>query len=59
MAAKRPRKGSFFILLTLPMLLPVKDIFYGAAISDMVGASFTLVMFFGVVRRKLRKEMSA
>ena len=54
------RKSLYMILLlTLPMLLPVKDIFYGAAISDMVGASFTLVMFFGVVRRKLRKEMSA
>ncbi len=46
-------------LLGLPLFLPVEQIFFASSISDLVGASFTLVMFFGVVRKKLWREMAA
>ncbi|MBQ7085207.1 MAG: MATE family efflux transporter [Anaerotignum sp.] len=52
------RKTLYIILLiTMPMFLPVENIFYAGSISDIIGASFTLVMFFSVVRKKLHKEM--
>ena len=53
------RKALYILLLlVLPLFLPVEQIFFAGSLSDIVGASFTLVMFFGVVRRKLKKEMS-
>lgn len=53
------RKTLYIILLiTMPMFLPVENIFFAGSISDIIGASFTLVMFFGVVRKKLQKEMA-
>lgn len=53
------RKTLYIILLlTLPQFLPVEQIFYAGSISDLIGASFTLVMFFAVVRKKLRREMA-
>lgn len=52
------RKTLYIVLLmTLPMFLPVQQIFFAGSISDLVGASFTVMMFFGVVRKELQKEM--
>ena len=53
------RKTLYIILLlTMPVFLPVEHIFYAGSVSDIVGASFTLIMFFSVVRKKLHKEMN-
>ncbi len=52
------RKTLYIILLlTMPRFMAVENIFYAGSVSDIVGASFTLVMFFGVVRGKLKREM--
>ncbi|MBQ7103799.1 MAG: MATE family efflux transporter, partial [Anaerotignum sp.] len=52
------RKALYIVLLlTMPVFLPVENIFYAGSISDIVGASFTLIMFFSVVRKKLHNEM--
>ena len=52
------RKTLYIILLlTMRVFLPVQNIFYAGSISDMIGASFTLLMFFSVVRKKLQPEM--
>ena len=52
------RKSLYIILLlTMPMFLPIENIFYAGSISDIIGTSFTLVMFFSAVRKKLRGEM--
>lgn len=47
------------LLIFMPMFLPVQNIFFAGSLSDIVGASFTLMMFFNMVRKKLRTEMSA
>ncbi len=53
------RKSLYIVLLLiLPRFLPVEQIFFAGSISDLIGASFTLVMFFGIVRKKLHKEMA-
>lgn len=52
------RKTLYIILLlVLPTFLPVEQIFFAGSLSDLVGASFTLVLFFGAVRKKLHREM--
>lgn len=52
------RKTLYIILLfIMPLFLPVEDIFFAGSLSDLIGASFTLVMFFFVVRKKLHGEM--
>ncbi len=44
-------------VLMLPIFFSLENIFYAGTISDIIGASFTLLCFFGVVRKKLRDEM--
>lgn len=52
------RKGLYVLLvLVLPLLRPVEDLFWCAALSDLIGASVTAVVFLCVVRPRLAREM--
>lgn len=44
-------------ILLLPLFFPADGIFYAGAVSDMVGASFTLLVFYTIASRGLKKEM--
>lgn len=50
-------RKSLYILATLvlPHIRPLEDIFYASSFSDIVGALFTLIMFFAVLRPRLYK----
>ncbi len=53
------RKGLYVLLvLVLPLLRPVEDLFWCAALSDLVGAAVTAVVFLCVVRPRLAREMA-
>lgn len=53
------RKGLYIIAtLTLPLFRPLEDIFYASAIADIAGALFTLLMFYTVLRPRLRQLYS-
>lgn len=45
-------------IFVLPLITDIENIFYAGSISDIVGASFTLIIFWGFTRNKLKKEMS-
>lgn len=45
-------------IFVLPLITDIENIFYAGSISDIVGASFTLIVFWGFTRNKLKKEMS-
>lgn len=42
----------------LPLFLDIRYIFYAGAISDAVGASFSLLLFFCIINPKIRRELS-
>lgn len=44
-------------VLLLPVFFSLDNIFFAGTISDVVGASFTLACFFGIARKKLKKEL--
>lgn len=44
-------------IFILPLIAPLENIFYCATISDVVGASFSAILFFLVIRRRLKKEL--
>lgn len=46
-------------MIVIPMITKLEYIFYSGTISDILGASFTLVVFHGIVKKKLEKEMGA
>lgn len=45
-------------VLLLPVFFSLDNIFFAGTISDVIGASFTLVCFFGIVRKKLKNELT-
>lgn len=52
------RKGLYVLLvLVLPLFRPVEDLFWCAALSDLIGASVTAVVFLCAVRPRLAREM--
>lgn len=52
------RKGLYVLLvLVLPLFRPVEDLFWCAALSDLIGASVTAVVFLCAVRPQLAREM--
>lgn len=44
-------------LVVLPRLGPVENVFYAGSLSDLVGATFSVVVFFLFVLPRLRREM--
>ncbi len=44
-------------ILGLPMVTSLKNIFWAGTISDVVGASFTLLVFLLVIRPRVKKEL--
>lgn len=44
-------------VILLPMFLPLENIFWCGTISDIAGASFTLLIFFTIVKKKLSSEL--
>lgn len=54
------RKGLFILcVFLLPRILPLKEIFWSAAISDLVGATVTVVVFLRLISPRLQKSMEA
>ncbi len=54
------RKGLYVLcVLVLPHLRPIQDVFWSAAISDLVGACVTLLVFGLVIAPRLKREMTA
>lgn len=52
------RKMVYIICLgVLPLLWDIENIFYAGAISDMIGALFSLILFFGAINSKLKYEL--
>ena len=52
------RKSLYIILvLLLPHILPLEDIFYACPLSDCIGASFTLIMYLFVLKKRLVQTM--
>mgnify|MGYP003301574259 CR=1 FL=1 len=41
----------------LPVFFSLENIFYAGTISDVIGASFTLICFYSIVRKKLKREL--
>lgn len=41
----------------LPLLWNIENIFYAGTISDIIGALFSLILFWGVINSKLKKEL--
>lgn len=53
------RKGLYVLcVLVLPHLRPIQDVFWSAAISDLVGACVTLLVFGLVIAPRLKREMA-
>ena len=44
-------------LVVLPRLGPVENVFYAGSLSDLAGATFSVVVFFLFVLPRLRREM--
>lgn len=44
-------------ILILPLFFDVRFLFYAGSISDGIGASFSLILFFFFIRPKLKKEL--
>lgn len=44
-------------IFCLPMVFDIRFVFYAGSISDAVGASFSLFLFFTVIKPKLKKEL--
>ena len=52
------RKGLYVTcVFLLPRFLPLEDVFYAETVSDLVGASVTLLAFFIGIRPRLQKKM--
>lgn len=53
------RKAMYLILIfALPLVTELKNIFYAGAVSDLLGSGLTVLVFFTVIKKKLRKELS-
>ncbi len=54
------RKGVYIIcIFILPLLTDLKNIFYAGTISDLAGSAFTVILFFTVIQKNLRADVSA
>lgn len=52
------RKALYLILIfILPVVTDLKNIFYAGTISDILGSCLTVLVFFTVIKRKLKKEL--
>lgn len=52
------RKALYLLLIfALPCVTDLKNIFYAGAISDTLGSLLTVLVFFTVIKTKLRKEL--
>jgi len=52
------RKIVYVVCLgVLPLLWNIENIFYAGTISDIIGALFSLILFWGVINSKLKKEL--
>lgn len=52
------RKSLYVIaVLVLPHIRPLEDIFYASSFADIAGAIFTLIMFFAVLKPRLKKSL--
>ena len=52
------RKGLYVTaVLLLPLFAPLEYIFYASAISDCLGAVFTLLLYFCCLRKRLADAM--
>ncbi len=53
------RKGLYVLcVLVLPHRRPIQDVFWSAALSDLVGACVTLLVFGLVIAPRLKREMA-
>ena len=44
-------------IFCLPMVFDIRFVFYAGSISDAVGAAFSLLLFFSVIKPNLKKEL--
>ena len=44
-------------LCILPLFLDIRYVFYAGTISDAVGAIFSLILFWGVIDPRIRREL--
>ena len=44
-------------IFCLPVVFDIRFAFYAGSISDAVGAAFSLLLFFSVIKPKLKKEL--
>lgn len=52
------RKILYLILVfILPVITDLKNIFYAGTISDILGSSLTIFVFFTIIKKKLKKEL--
>ncbi|MDO4323477.1 MAG: MATE family efflux transporter [Lachnospiraceae bacterium] len=52
------RKALYLLLIfALPFVTDLKNIFYAGAISDLLGSSLTIIVFFTVIKKRLEKEL--
>ena len=47
-----------FCVIALPMTTALENIFYANAISDFIGGSFTCLLFWLVIRNRLKRQLS-
>lgn len=53
------RKAMYLILIfTLPLITDLKNIFFAGTISDILGSCLTVLIFFTVIKGKLREELN-
>lgn len=52
------RKSLYIVaVLLLPRFFPLEAIFYAGSLSDCIGATFTLIMYFAVLKKRLVRVM--
>ena len=44
-------------IFILPLITPLENVFYCGAISDIVGATFSAILFFVFIRKRLKEEL--
>lgn len=53
------RKALYLVLIfTLPFVTDLRNIFYAGTISDILGSCLTVLVFFAVIKRNLKKDMN-
>ena len=54
-----PFRKSLYVVcvFVLPLVTALENIFYVETISDIVGSVFTTILFFTVMKKRLRREL--